>query len=365
MKKTFYIIAASALTLASCSSKPNYQIQGTCQDIADGTKIYLTDYKGDKAQNIDSAIIEKGKFTIEGRVEKAHACQLVTADKKMAVDLILEPEDIFVEMGATPMETNVSGTEQNDKLYEYTKNILNFNKDFNERYRVVYMDKELTDEMKQEKLDELQKEADNKKDEFFNLCKAEIMTPVGIKLFTMLNSWFNEEQNEELLEMIPAEDKQDGTIKAIADYFNKKKHVAVGKKFIDFEQKTPEGENVKLSSLIAGKKYVIIDFWASWCGPCRREMPTLVKAYKEFKDKGFEIVGVSLDKEADAWKSAIEKLDITWPQMSDLKGWQNEAAQTYCVRGIPHTVLLNSEGVIIEKDLRGEELLEKLAELMK
>ena len=105
------------------------------------------------------------------------------------------------------------------------------------------------------------------------------------------------------------------------------KATAVGQKFTDFEMQTPEGKTVKLSDYVGKGKVVLVDFWASWCGPCRREMPNLVEAYAKYKNKNFEIVGVSLDQSADAWKEAIKKLNITWPQMSDLKYWNCEGAQ--------------------------------------
>ena len=110
---------------------------------------------------------------------------------------------------------------------------------------------------------------------------------------------------------------------------------------------------------------VILDLWASWCGPCRREMPSVVEAYKTYQAKGLEVVGVSLDTDMAAWKKAITDLNITWPQMSDLKGWQNAGAALYGVRSIPATVLINQEGKIVARNLRGEELLTKLEELMK
>lgn len=109
----------------------------------------------------------------------------------------------------------------------------------------------------------------------------------------------------------------------------------------------------------------MIDFWASWCGPCRAEMPNVIKAYNEYKDKGFGVVGISLDNDAAAWKSAIKSLGIPWAQMSDLKGWQSAGAALYNVRAIPATVLIDQSGKIIAKDLRGDDLEAKLKELLK
>ena len=126
--------------------------------------------------------------------------------------------------------------------------------------------------------------------------------------------------------------------------------------------KNPDGTEVKLSSLRG--KIVLIDFWASWCGPCRKENPNVVRLYNAYSKKGFEIYGVSLDDNADKWKAAVQKDGLTWKHVSDLKGWSNSAAKTYQVSSIPFTVLLDKNGRIIAKGLRGAELEAKLAELL-
>lgn len=136
----------------------------------------------------------------------------------------------------------------------------------------------------------------------------------------------------------------------------------VGGQAPDFEQATPEGQPMKLSELRG--KIVLIDFWASWCGPCRRENPNVVKLYNAYKDKGFDILAVSLDNSRDRWLDAIAKDGLTWHHVSDLQGWKNSVAQTYGVTSIPHTVLLDAEGRIIARNLRGQELEKKVAELL-
>ncbi len=125
----------------------------------------------------------------------------------------------------------------------------------------------------------------------------------------------------------------------------------------------PNNKELALSSLKG--KVVLIDFWASWCAPCRKEMPNVKRSYEKYKGKGFEIYGVSLDKERDAWLEAISKDGLTWPQVSDLKFWQSEAVQTYAVQSIPFTVLVSREGKILATDLRGAALDAKLAEILK
>ena len=119
------------------------------------------------------------------------------------------------------------------------------------------------------------------------------------------------------------------------------------------------------AEVVGAKVPVVIDFWASWCGPCRGEDPNVVKMYEKFHPKGLEILSVSLDEDKDAWLKAIEDDKLTWNHVSDLKGWQNAAAQLYCVNGIPHLVVLDENNVIVAKDLRGEELQNKVAELLK
>lgn len=129
----------------------------------------------------------------------------------------------------------------------------------------------------------------------------------------------------------------------------------------DLVGNTPEGDSYALSKLRG--KYVLVDFWASWCGPCRRENPNVVNMYKKYNNKGFEILGVSLDRDAGAWKKAIEQDGLTWRHISDLKGWQSEHAKLYSVNSIPQTLLLDKEGKIIQRNLRGEQLGEKLREI--
>ena len=137
----------------------------------------------------------------------------------------------------------------------------------------------------------------------------------------------------------------------------------MGKTIPDFEQADPNGKMVNIKSFRG--KYVLIDFWASWCGPCRGENPNVVAAYNKYKNKNFTVLGISLDKSKDAWLGAVEKDGLTWTQLSDLKFWSNAVAQQFGIQSIPQNFLIDPNGVVIGKNLRGEALEAKLESILK
>jgi thiol-disulfide isomerase/thioredoxin len=140
---------------------------------------------------------------------------------------------------------------------------------------------------------------------------------------------------------------------------------APGASLIDIALPDESGTEHRLSEYIGHGRYVLVDFWASWCGPCRQEMPNVKAAYERFHDKGFDIVSLSFDNNREAWLKAINELQMPWTHLSDLKGWKSVAAQQYQIQSIPCTILFGPDGKVVASDLRGEALAEKLSTLLK
>jgi peroxiredoxin len=170
------------------------------------------------------------------------------------------------------------------------------------------------------------------------------------------------EQINENIQLLDTSLYQTPYIKTLRELTTIMNQVAIGKKAPDFAGTTPDGNTLRLSEHYS--KYTLIDFWASWCGPCRRENPNVVAAFQKFKDKGFNVFGVSLDKSKDNWVKAIEHDHLDWLQISELNYWASEIAKAYGVRAIPANFLIDENGIIVAKNLRGEQLQAKLAELL-
>lgn len=366
MKKlTYLFVAAAALGIVACNgNKPGYVVTGTVEGAADGDTVFLQEVVGRQLSKLDTAIIKNGTFTFEG-VQDSTVNRYITSGKgndALLLDFFLENGKINIAL--TKDNDSATGTANND-AYQEIRNKINA---LNQKAKPIYEsmgNADLTEEQKTANMKELENLQNELGEVYKEGIEKNITNPVGIHLYKM--NYYNMEtaENDALLQKIPAQFQNDETIVKIKEMVEKQKKTAVGQKFTDFEMQTPDGKPIKLSDYAGKGKVVLVDFWASWCGPCRRDMPNLVKTYAKYKGKNFEIVGVSLDQNGDSWKEAIKALNITWPQMSDLKYWNSKGAQLYAVNSIPHTMLIDGEGTIIARGLHGEELQAKIAEALK
>ena len=364
MKKIVYLFAAGTMALAACTSEPSYKISGTIEGAADGELVYLQEVKGREMVKLDSAVVTAGAFTFNGRQDVA-ANRYITytpaEGKSKMTDFFLENGNIAVTFGE---ETTVAGTPNNEIYQTYKKEAGALNKEMRALYGKL-KEEGLTEEQKVE-IEKQFEELDNKLNDLtFKTIDANITNAVGIHLWPSNSYSMDLEQLKGLAAKVPAEFQSNERIANLLKRIEVLEKTAVSQKFTDFSMPDPEGNIIKLSDEISKNKYTLVDFWASWCGPCRAEMPNVIAAYKEFNKKGFGIVGVSLDSDAAKWKDAIKTMNMTWTHMSDVKGWQCEGAALYGVNSIPATVLVAQDGTIVARNLRGEAIAEKLKELLK
>ncbi len=195
----------------------------------------------------------------------------------------------------------------------------------------------------------------------YNFVNQNINTIAGNYVFSNTYYYMNLDQVGEILGKLDEKSLAFGRIPRIKSGYEAMIKTAEGQQFTDFILSTPEGEELALSSLIGKTDYLLIDFWASWCGPCRRAMPALKELYSKYSDN-FEILGVSLDNDRDAWLNAIANLGLTWKHVSDLQGWKCTAGQIYGVSAIPSTILINKDGIIVGRNLSEKEIATYLAQ---
>lgn len=376
MKALTFLFASAAL-LAACQSQPtSYKITGTVEEgsgIKDSTLAIIARSTPAGLEYIDTAKVANHQFTFNGKADSTEFLGIYFF-KEGASRPYTYPIDFVFENGNITIQCKeninlVAGTSNNDLLNSLNVKLDSINAPLAPIFESL-KDSTLTEEARRAKVAEFQEARRNVMSQTQDIYKTfignNLNNIVGYTLFVRYyNSLFNMEEQEAMLAKLPANYANTDAVAEIKENIELNKKTAVGQKFTDLKMKTPDGKDLSLSEIVAKNKVTLVDFWASWCGPCRAEMPNVVAAYKTFKPKGLEILGVSFDESAEDWQKAIKDLKITWPQMSDLKGWKSEGAKLYNVRGIPSTVLIGQDGTILAKDLRGKDLEDKLSELLK
>jgi peroxiredoxin len=320
---------------------------------------------GGKMTTLAEAVVNNGKFVMGGSVEYPEMVFLVAADSKSRLGFFVENSNITITGKlATMAEAEVVGSKTNDEYRELTITVLPLSKQYSEiikEYQEASKggNKALADE-KMKQVNDLAGQMKKMQKIFISDHPASFVTP------TVLRGLSFEMSGTELESFIKALDPAVAKTPIITDLKARvevMKSVEIGKKAPDFTLNDPNGKAISLSSL-TGKNVLLVDFWAGWCGPCRAENPNVVKVYNEFRDKGFDILGVSLDRTAEEWNKAIAADKLTWTHVSDLQYWNSAAAKLYGVNSIPASFLLDRNGVIIARNLRGDDLYNKVKEMV-
>ncbi len=361
MKNLFYFLLAVSL-LSACSKPANhFEVRGNMDGISDGWVI-LAKVVDNDLKPFDSVEAKNGSFGFEGAIEAPEMVYLQFKTDNKYQSFFLEPGSISI--AGNPEKPEITGSKNQVLFDRFNDSLMSFDqvmRSISMQYREAQMagNEEILVQLEQQ-FDDIETQVTKYMIDFVGQNPAMVVSP-----YIILSNAYNFDlgQLKELRASLDASLQNNKYVTSLNETIDKQEKVAIGKPAPTFAQADTAGNMVSLGSFQG--KYLLIDFWASWCKPCRGENPNVVAAFLKYRNKNFDILGVSLDRNKEQWLQAIQDDSLVWTHVSDLKYWENEASQLYAVSSIPANFLLDPQGVIIAKDLRGEDLHAKLDELLK
>ncbi len=370
MKKTALALIASA-TLFACTPTDSYKISGEYNDAPEKSKIYLASLTTNNITYIDSAEIDNGTFRLNGAQTTPEVRFLfysLPGGGEDIIPIVLENGNIKVIIDK---KATVTGTPLNLAMQEY-KN------DFDAitaRAEKLFMQAGEPENHTPAKRDSLQALTEALTDELSAAItghiKKNIKNPIGAFLISTTGQMCDPEEIYNIIDSVP-EIYRDERFKRFCKQFkdnlitkNGALNTQEGNSYVNFELKNPDGDKILFSNIVENSKYTLLDFWASWCNPCRKAMPMIKELHEKYGKKGLSIVSLSLDTDNEAWKKAINDLGMNWTQLCNPDGGSQEVAQAYGVEFIPTVLIIAKDGKIVSRGLNGEELSKKIEELMK
>ncbi|WP_372920409.1 redoxin domain-containing protein [Salegentibacter sp.] len=369
--KKLLAIAGLALITVSCQEDEGYSIKGTAAGIEDGKMVYISELQNpnSRPERIDSTTIKDEKFELNpGEVENPNLSFVEIEGLNGNVIFISENEPISFEIYKDSLRSSeVNGGKENQTLVTYLDHLQQTNEKVGEGRQQMQEAFQQRDSTQLRVLQENEAELmDNDKVFKKKMIKENPDSFVSAMiLLDMINmKTVPVGEIKELYAELGENVKQTSLAKALKEKLDNESAVAIGSKAPNFTAPTPEGEDLSLEDIRG--EVTLIDFWAAWCKPCRVENPNIVKIYEKYHDKGLEVIGVSLDRpgQRDKWLKAIEDDKLPWHQVSNLEFWNEPVAQKYGIRSIPAAFILDKDGIIVARDLRGQQLENKIAELL-
>lgn len=365
MKNNFLLLVLSLILLFSCNQQEEYTITANIEG-EDNKTIYLKVYREGNYETIDSAVIQNNTASFSGSVDHVEPYFVSVEDVNSSFFFFPSNEEITLNLYPDSMDkSTVVGSPAHDEYRLYLTTLQPLENDLEDLYMEYREARTADDENKMEELGEeastIEDKINDKQWEAFNKNTGNFLAPYI--LYRKLYYGMELEALDSVYHMVDDRLAGHPYMVQLNNHINTLKNVAIGKQAPDFSLADTAGQVLSLSDLEGDYNYLLVDFWASWCPPCRAENPNLVAVYNEYKDEGFEILGVSFDRDKEAWIEAIHEDSLAWYHVSDLKGWGNKVGKMYGIRSIPSSVILNKDGIIIAKNLRGEALREKMEEL--